>query len=56
MRSYKGIHSTAVPPTFLLIFNTLSAISSTITTLTNTENIRVYLVIAISAYINIVYK
>jgi len=56
MCSHKGIYSTAAPPTFSLIPSTPSAISSTTATLTGTENVRVYLVIAISARVNIVYK
>ena len=56
MRSYKGIHSTTAPPTLLLIPSTPSTTSSTAATPTSTENIKVYLAIAISAHINIVYK
>jgi len=56
MHSYKGIHSTAAPPTLLLIPSTPSTAFSTITTPTSTENVRVYLAIAVSAYIDIVYK
>ena len=55
MRSHKGTHSVAAPSTLLLIPSTPSTTSSTITP-TSTENIRVYLVIAVSIYINIVYK
>ena len=55
MRSRKGTRSVAAPPTLLLIPSTPSTASSTITP-TSTENIRVYLVITVSVYINIVYK
>ena len=55
MRSRKGTRSVAAPPTLLLIPSTPSAASSTITP-TSIENIRVYLVIAVSARVNIVYK
>ena len=53
--SRKGTRSIAAPSTLLLIPSIPSAISSTITP-TSTENIRVYLVITISARVNIVYK
>jgi hypothetical protein len=56
MRSYRGIRSVATPPTLLLIPSTPNTTSSTTITPTSIENIRVYLVIAISARINIVYK
>ena len=56
MRSRRGTRSVATPSTLLLIPSTPSVSSSTTTTPTSTENIRVYLVIAISARINIVYK
>ena len=56
MRSRKGIRSTAAPSTLLLIFTTPSVTSSTAATPTSIENIRVYLAIAVSAYINIIYK
>ena len=56
MRSCKGIHSTAAPPTLLLIPNTPSTTSSTVATPTSIENIKVYLAIAVSACVNIVYK
>jgi hypothetical protein len=56
MRSYKGTRSIATPPTLLLIPSTPSATSSTTITPTGMENVRVYLVIAVSAYINIVCK
>ena len=55
MRNRKGIRSITTPPTLLLIPSTPSATSSTITP-TSTENVRVYLVITISIYIDIVYK
>ena len=55
MRSRKGTRSIAAPPTLLLIPSIPSTTSSTITP-TSTENIRVYLAITISVYINIVYK
>ena len=55
MRSRKGTRSVATPSTLLLIPSTPSTTSSTITP-TSTENVRVYLVIAISARVNIVYK
>ena len=56
MRSRKGIHSTAAPPTLSLIPSTPSAASSTAATPTGTENIRVYSAIAVSVCVNIVYK
>jgi len=55
MRSRKGTCSIAAPPTLLLIPSTPSTTSSTIAP-TSTENVGVYLVIAVSARINIVYK
>jgi hypothetical protein len=55
MRSRKGTRSVATPPTLLLIPSTPGAASSTIA-LAGIENVRVYLVIAISARVNIVYK
>jgi hypothetical protein len=55
MRSRKGTRSVAAPPTLLLIPSMPSATSSTITP-ASIENTRVYLVIAISVYIDIVYK
>ena len=55
IRSRKGIRSITAPPTLLLIPSTPSTTSSTITP-TSIEDVRVYLVITISAYINIVYK
>ena len=56
MRSHRGTYSTTAPPTFLLIPGMPSPTSSIITTPTSTENVRVYLVIAIFIYIDIVYK
>jgi len=56
MRSYKSIHFTTTPPTFLLILSTPSTISSTITTPISTENVKIYLVITVSIRVNIVYK
>ena len=55
MRSCKGTRSIATPFTLLLVPNIPSTTSSTITP-TSIENIRVYLVIAISIRINIVCK
>jgi hypothetical protein len=56
MRSRKGIRSVAAPPTLSLIPSTPDAASSTTVTPTSTENVRVYLVIAVSARVNIVCK
>jgi len=56
MHSRKGIHSTAVPPTLLLIPSTPNTAFNTTATPTNIENIKVYSAIAVSIYINIVYK
>jgi hypothetical protein len=55
MRSYKGTRPITAPPTLLLIPSMPSITFNTITP-TSIENVRVYLVIAISARINIVYK
>jgi hypothetical protein len=55
MRSCKGIYFTT-PSTFLLIPGTPSAVFSTTTTPAGIENIKVYLVIAISVHVNVVYK
>jgi len=41
---------------FLLIPNTPNIVFGTIVTSTGIKNIRVYLVIAVSAHVNIVYK
>jgi len=56
MRSYRGIRFAITFPTFLLIPGTPGATFSTITAPTRMENIRVYLAIAISVRVNIVYK
>ena len=56
MHSRKDIYSTTTSPTLSLISGTPSAAFSTIATPTNIENVGVYLAIAISIYINIVYK
>ena len=56
MHSYKGIHSTAAPPTLLLISSTPNTAFSTATAPASIENIKVYLAIAVSIYVNIVYK
>jgi hypothetical protein len=56
MRSRRGTRSVAAPPTLLLIPSTPSAASSTTATPTSIENVRVYLAIAVSIHVNIVYK
>jgi len=56
MRSCRGTHSAAAPPTFLLIPGTPSATSGTTTAPAGTENVGVYSVITISARVDIVYK
>jgi len=56
MRSYRGTRSTAAPLTLLLIPSTPNAISSATAAPASTENIKVYLAITVSVYINIVYK
>jgi len=56
MRSYRGTRFAAAPLTLLLILSTPSTTFSTAVTPTSTENIGVYLAIAVSAYVNIVYK
>jgi hypothetical protein len=56
MRSRRGTRSAVAPPTLLLIASTRSAASSTTVAPTSIENVRVYLVIAVSARIDIVYK
>ena len=56
MRSRRGTRSVATPPTLLLIPSTPSVGSSTATTPTSTENIRVYSAIAISTRSDIVCK
>ena len=55
MRSYKGTRSITAPPTLLLIPSTPSTASGTVAP-ASIENIRVYLAIAVSARVNIVYK
>ena len=55
MYSYKNTHFTAFP-TLLLIPGTPGAAFSTTTTSTGIENVKVYLVIAISIRVNIAYK
>ena len=56
MRSRKGIRSTATPFTLLLIPSTFGTIFNTTATPASTENIEVYLAIAIFIRVNIVYK
>jgi len=56
MRNHKDIYFTIAPPIFLLIPSTPSTISNTTATPTSTENIKMYLAIAVSIHINIVYK
>ena len=56
MRSRRSTHSTAIPPTLLLIPSTPSTTSSTATAPTSIENVKVYLAIAISIHVDIVYK
>ena len=53
MRSCKGIHFATTPSTFLLIFSTPSTTFSTATTPTGMENVKIYLAITVSVYINI---
>ena len=53
---YKPVIVIPKTSTLLLIPSTPSTAFSTTTTLTSTESIRVYLVITVSIYINIVYK
>ena len=55
MRSRKGTRSITAPPTLLLIPSIPSTTSSTITP-ASTENVGVYLAIAVSIRVNIVYK
>ena len=50
MRNHGGIYSTITPLTLLLIAGTLGSTAAGI------EYIKVYLAIAVSVYINIVYK
>jgi hypothetical protein len=56
MRSHRGTYSAVAPPTLLLIASTRGAASGTTTAPTSTENVRVYLAIAVSARVNIVRK
>jgi len=55
MRGRRGTYFAAAPLTLLLIASTLG-IAITATTFASTESIRVYLVITVSVYVNIVYK
>jgi len=55
IRGYRGTCFTAIPSTLLLIASTLGAAIAT-TASASTESIRVYLVIAVSVCVNIVYK
>jgi len=55
MRGRKGTRFAATPLTLLLIASTLGAAITT-TAFASTESIRVYLVIAVSIRVNIVYK
>jgi len=55
MRGYRGTQSAATPLTLLLITST-PGITIAATTSASMESIRVYLAIAVSTYINIVYK
>jgi len=56
MRSRRGTCSAAAPFTLLLIPGTPSAASGTTTAPAGTENVGVYLAIAISVRVNIVCK
>ena len=56
MCSRKGTRSATAPPTFSLIPGTPSAAPSTLATPTSTENVRIYLAIAVSTHINIVHE
>ena len=58
MRSCEGTYSIATPFTLLLIPSTpgVGFSTTTTTTPTSTKNLRVYLIIAISTRVNIVYK
>jgi len=56
MRSRRGTRSAAAPPTLLLIPGTPSATSGTTAAPAGTENVGVYLAIAVSARVNIVRK
>ena len=55
IRSRKGTRSVAAPPTLLLISRMPSAASGTVTP-ASIENVKVYLAIAISIHVDIVYK
>jgi len=54
MRSYRGTCSAAAPFTLLLIPSTPGAAFSTTAAPASTENVGVYLAIAVSAHVNIV--
>jgi len=54
MRSRRGIRSAAASPTLLLIPSTPGAASGTTAAPAGTENVGVYLAIAVSARVNIV--
>ena len=56
IRSHRGTYSAAAFPTLLLIPSTPSAASSTTAAPASIENVRVYLAIAVSARVDIVYK
>jgi len=56
VRSHKGTHFTVAPPTFPLIPSTPSAVFSTVAAPTGIENIKMYLVIAVFARVDIIYK
>ena len=56
IRSRRGTRSTTAPPTLLLIPSTPSTASSTTAAPAGTENVGVYLAIAVSARVNIVRK
>ena len=56
MRSYRGTRSAAASSTLLLIYSTPGTAFGTTTAPTSIENVRVYLIIAVSIYVNIVYK
>jgi len=56
MRSHKGTHFAAAPPILLLIPNTPSIVFGTTTAPINMENVEIYSAVAVSVYIDIVYK
>jgi len=56
VRSRKDTHFTAVSPTLSLILGTLSVVSGIAAAPTGTENIEVYLAIAVFARVDIIYK